>query len=301
MHADLNTSLRGYCLCIGAAKAGTTWLYEQLRHSSEMHFAPEKELHYFFSKYGQFDRLPPAARFNKLREFINRASYNFTAPIGEPEFARKFTFFQKNLDWYQSFAQGPTTQSWYRRLFSNASATQYACDFSPSTSKINLDGVHAIRDLSPTVKIIYILRDPIERLWSHVKFHAEFMGNFDEVKTYSRRRIVDFIKENDLQADGQYGSHLKRYLEVFDRKDVLVIDFSDIRKDPVGLLRQVCDFLDIEQLNVTEAARSAVNASQKLPMPEGILQSFHPDILRELDTLSTLGYEFPERWRASLK
>ena len=58
--------------------------------------------------------------------------------------------------------------------------------------------------------------------------------------------------------------------------------------------------LDIEQLNVTEAARSAVNASQKLPMPEGILQNFNPDILRELDILATLGYEFPQSWRENL-
>ena len=34
-------------LCIGAQKAGTGWLYEQLRSHSDFWMPPLKELHYF--------------------------------------------------------------------------------------------------------------------------------------------------------------------------------------------------------------------------------------------------------------
>src|SRR5262245_13183400 len=39
-------------LGIGAQKAGTTWLYEQLRRHPDVWLPPEKELHYFDRKRG---------------------------------------------------------------------------------------------------------------------------------------------------------------------------------------------------------------------------------------------------------
>ena len=39
--------LLAYFLCIGAAKAGTDWLFEQLSAHPDCHFRSIKELHYF--------------------------------------------------------------------------------------------------------------------------------------------------------------------------------------------------------------------------------------------------------------
>ena len=46
-------------------------------------------------------------------------------------------------------------------------ATRPVVDFSPSTSKIRPEGIQAIRALSGNVKLVYILRNPMDRLWSH--------------------------------------------------------------------------------------------------------------------------------------
>ena len=43
--------------CIGAQKAGTTWLYETLRTSSQIHFSRNKELHYFNVIAGKSDQV----------------------------------------------------------------------------------------------------------------------------------------------------------------------------------------------------------------------------------------------------
>ncbi|WP_062561277.1 sulfotransferase domain-containing protein [Paracoccus aminovorans] len=293
--------MRGYLFCIGAAKSGTTWLYEQLRHSPEIYFSPEKELHYFFSRYGSFDRLPNNTRFRSLQAFVNLAAQNYQSKLPDGEYARKFSFFEKNLSWYQNFARGPVCDSWYRQLFGDARPHQYACDFSPSTSKIGLDGVHAIRALGPNVKLIYILRNPVKRLWSHLKFHAEFMGRWEEVRNYSPDQMLRFIKDFDLDEDGKYARHLERFLQVFDRKDVLVLDFDDIRSEPTGLMAKVADFLDIRPLQLPESAREAVNVSSRMDMPQGLLDGFKSEMLRDTRILDGLGVDFVRKWYSSLE
>lgn len=39
-------------LSVGAMKVGTTWLYGQLKDHPDIHFTPEKEIHYFANKVG---------------------------------------------------------------------------------------------------------------------------------------------------------------------------------------------------------------------------------------------------------
>lgn len=290
-----------HLFCIGAAKAGTTWLYEQLRREPDLFFTPEKELHYFFSRYGSFDRLPNSGRFNKLKDFVNGASRNFQSPQPDPEFARKFTFFQKNLDWFEAFAQGPVTDGWYRRLFANAGERQYHCDFSPSTSKIDLEGIRELRRLSEDVKLIYIMRDPVERLWSHLKFHAQFTGEFDSLAGYNLTEMEKFIRRYGLEEDGQYGAVLTRFLKYFDKSEILVLDFDEIKGAPEGVLRKVSEFLGISPVQVTPEIRDAVNVSKHLSMPEGLMNSFVPDMRNQVDILVELGYDIALKWRQNLQ
>jgi len=292
--------MRGYCLCIGAAKSGTTWLYEQLRHSPEIYMAPEKELHYFFSRYGAFNRLRSSARYRLLKAYVDRASEKFEKPLPDPAFAREFSHFQKDLDWYQMFAQGPVTQSWYRSLFLEAGKNQFACDFSPSTSKISIDGVHAIRALSDNVKIIYILRDPVDRLWSHIKFHAQFLGRFDEVKEYSPEQLIQFARDADLHGDGLYGTYLARFLEVFDREDVLVLDFGELKSNPLVFMERVTGFLGIDSVDLSQTATEPVNVSAKMEMPEGLLDEFKPEMIEQIKMVEDLGCKFVSRWKSVL-
>lgn len=293
--------MRGYFLCIGAAKAGTTWLYDQLRHVPQTYFSPEKELNYFFTRYGAFDRLSNAERFNRLRNFVNLASQNFRPPLPDVDFNRKYRHFQRNLDWYEHFARGPVTESWYRRLFNQAGPQQYACDFSPSTSKIRLEGIEAIRALSDNVKLVYILRNPMDRLWSHLKFHAQFMGCFDEVKQYDPAQMVKFIEQYGLQEDGEYGRYLQSYRQVFAAKDILVLDFDDIRTAPADVLNRVTDFLDVPRASLSDTAGEAVNASERMKMPQGLLDGFKPRMREDMKILEGMGYGFVSKWADSLR
>jgi len=293
--------MRGLVLCIGAAKAGTTWLYEQMSTSRSFYFTPEKELNFFFSRYGDFDRLSNSARFSKLKNFFGGASGNFKADLPEPEFARRFQFFQRNLDWYENFCRGPVTDSWYRGLFRDAGWDQYGCDFSPSTSKIGVAGVQAARQMHETVKLIYVMRHPFERLWSHLKFHAMWMERYDEVMAYSTREKIQFIRKYDLLSDGLYGAHLERFLLHFDPADILLLDFRDIMTDPAAVLARVGSFLEVDPPPGTRDLRRKVNVSTEVPIEEGVLEPFRNQVLADVLKLEKLGFPAAGDWRRSLE
>jgi hypothetical protein len=292
--------MRGLVLCIGAAKAGTTWLYEQLSTSRAFHFTPEKEINFFFSRYGEFDRLSNATRFTKMKNFFNTAANNFKSDLPEPEFARRFQFFQRNLDWYEYYCRGPVTDSWYRGLFREAGTNQYGCDFSPSTSKIPLEGINAVRESHENVKIIYVMRNPLERLWSHLKFHAMWMGKYDEVMKYSASEKVGFVRRFDLLSDGLYGGHLERFLQLFDESDVLLLNFEDITNDPEAVLRQVGTFLDVPPPPGTADLRKKVNVSSDAPLEVDLFKPFHKTILGDLEKLQKLGFAPAEAWAQTI-
>lgn len=97
-------------MCIGAQKAGTTWLYEQLRADSRIAFPAGKEVHYW----------------DGLRT---------SQPV-----------------------------AWYLGLFSDPNRING--DITPAYSILEDETVAEISRVCPSTKVVFILRNPIERAWS---------------------------------------------------------------------------------------------------------------------------------------
>ena len=95
-------------LSIGAMKAGTTWLYAVLDRHPELHFAMEKEIHYFYHRYVNPNQLSEAYR---LREAKNRYLFRF-----DPEKAN-IDAIRANLHWVAQYLSRPVDDYWYRNLF----------------------------------------------------------------------------------------------------------------------------------------------------------------------------------------
>ena len=110
-------------LCVGAAKTGTTWLYRNIAANPALHFTPEKELNYHFSRHGWFNRLTREIRDRKIAEYIRKADPSTKG-------------FDATLAWYRDFAEDPVDDAWYRRMLAGAAEDQWAADFSPSTSLV---------------------------------------------------------------------------------------------------------------------------------------------------------------------
>jgi hypothetical protein len=135
-------------------------------------------------------------------------------------------FEKQGLGWYTAFFRKRSLQ----RAAGEVSP-MYLCDqFAPQR----------IKETVPEVRLIAILRNPIERAYSHyqmalAKRHVDV--SFEEIVI---SKDVRFIKR------GLYAEQIKRYYELFDRNQILILLMDDVRKDALECVRKACDFLGVD-------------------------------------------------------
>ncbi|MFV0473828.1 MAG: sulfotransferase [Pikeienuella sp.] len=274
-------------LCVGAAKTGTTWLYNAIRRNPDIWFTPEKELHHHFSAHGRFDRLTQEIRDQKLARALEWAEGPGREALRRDE----------RVAWYRRFAAGPVSDEWYRGLFAEAPEGAWAADFSPSTSLLPDAGWTALAGFAPEIRIVYILREPLSRLWSHAKFHASFTGRFDEFRRMDRKEMRRFIDRYNLTEDGDYGSHLSRIYAHFPREHVLLIDYERIAREPEAVLREVEAHIGARKTPFgKDKLGERINVSESLKAPWGFGASYRGQFAREAGLLVDLGVEFARPW-----
>lgn len=93
----------------------------------------------------------------------------------------------------------------------------------------------------PNARLIYVLRDPIKRILSHYR-HNLSHGR----ETRSIHEALRPDADNKYVATSRYHDQLARFLAHYDRDRVLLLDFADLRDEPVSVLKRVFGFLGVD-------------------------------------------------------
>ena len=122
-----------------------------------------------------------------------------------------------------------------------------------------------IARLLPSVRLIFILRNPVDRAYSHY-WHQLRKGRetltFEEALQQEPARIAQGFHERRhfSYADrGRYARQLGRYLRYFPREQLLVLLTEDLAQGPAGVIDKCCDFLHIGR----EGTRIAADVSKQ--------------------------------------
>ena len=200
---------------VGAQKAGTTSLYHYLDQHPQVFMSPRKEPHFFEGMHQEFRR--PGRR---------------NAPVSDPAE-------------YQALFEGASGE----RAIGEASASYL---YSPRAPGL-------INGSVPDARIIAVLRHPADRAYSNylhcVQVGREPLGSFAEALQAEQSRMRD--KWGPLwyyKHKGFYHAQVKRYFDTFGRGHVGVWLYEDLRNDPLGTLREVFRFLDIDERFVPDAS-----------------------------------------------
>ncbi|MCH2173236.1 sulfotransferase domain-containing protein [Myxococcota bacterium] len=170
-------------LGIGAQKAGTTWLHQNLQKHPDFYFPPDiKEIRFFDARF-----------YMSLSEY---AAY--FEPAGQ----------------------------------------RLTGDITPGYGALGKRRIRFVRNLMPDLKLVLILRNPVERAWSHAVM--------DLLDTPGRRaedvEDWEFYAHFDAPSarrNGIYSAMLDNWLSVFHESSLLLAFFEDIRERPQELLRSV--------------------------------------------------------------
>ena len=144
---------------------------------------------------------------------------------------KELRFFHGKLKWKWGV-------DWYASQF--ASGTRIRGESSPGyTAKARLPGVPArMHSIVPDARLIYMVRDPIERVISHW-IHSVSEGW--EKRTFD----VAAVEERYLNQS-RYWSQISLYLEHYPRDRILVIEIHDLAENRAATLRRVYEFLDVD-------------------------------------------------------
>ncbi len=160
--------------------------------------------------------------------------------------------------------------TWYRGNFPLESECRGKITGEASVSYMRYAALASdIRRDVPGVKIIAILRNPVDRTFAH------YNGMANHLKT-ENRSLEQALREEDrvhsppphLQYKKQsiYADLLAPYFEEFERKNILILDFNELSASPEKTLKRTCNFLGISQRGKYDLApRNHLAYPQKLP------------------------------------
>lgn len=116
-----------------------------------------------------------------------------------------------------------------------------------------------IRKIVPDVKIIYLLRHPVEMLHSlATRYFMVFAGTIDTA-TYG---FSQFMLHHWAIPLGFYATYYQRYVACFSRQQILVKFFDQLQNNPAGFFSEVCSFLGIDDRFAPPIMKQQVNSAK---------------------------------------
>jgi len=115
-----------------------------------------------------------------------------------------------------------------------------------------------IKETIPDVKIVILLRDPVERAFSHylMDYRLGLVDlSFEEIVYKSgTHKYLNLYFQQYLEL-GLYYEQIKRYLEIFGEKQVKIYLQEDLRVDTKGVVSDLYDFLGVDKSFTPEIER----------------------------------------------
>jgi len=223
-------------LGIGAQKAGTTWLHENLKKHPEIFLPKEKEIHFFNDK--------------------------FSKPLNE----------------YQAVFKGQECM--------------LRGEINPGYSVLEKWKIEYLARILPKLKSILILRNPIERAWSHAIMSYVKMHN----KTPEEIKLEDWLRHfrNPLSVKkGNYPQIIKNWQSVYASEQMKILFYDDLVATPQSFLMDVFKFLMVEipESFASYPINEKINSGTRIVMPEKVKEAlkdrYRADIYELYNSLGT--------------
>lgn len=114
-----------------------------------------------------------------------------------------------------------------------------------------------IYNYNPNIKIILVLRNPIDRAYSHWNMECQkkrdTLSFWDAITTESERCSADFPKQHRYFSyvdRGFYSVQIERLWQYFPKQNMLILKNEDIRYEADKTLKMVCEFLGVSSFNI---------------------------------------------------
>ncbi len=211
--------------CVGAPKAGTSWLYQHLAGHPEAHLRAIKELHYFSA--------------------IDRGSWQWQIRTNRAKLAAqtapRHAASQRDIrDWLAVLKRrAEDVEAYLGYLTAGRGDRRLVADITPAYSQLSEDRLRMMSGLLPDVRFLYLLRDPVSRLWSHLRMLASRAARAPEdIPAKARALLADILAGHESAAVGRgdYATVVGRLQAAVPTDRLMVMTQDEMLTQP-GLLR----------------------------------------------------------------
>ena len=167
------------------------------------------------------------------------------------------------------------TEEKYLKLFKNATHQKIIGEASGYLS--DPDAPNLIHQVSPNAKILILLRDPVERVYSH------YLMNFSRgLISTSFSQEIEYVLQNGFNPRkwgiemevGLYSEHIKRYLKIFGHEQVKIIIFEEFFNNTKKNMEEILKFLELDKtLSNFTAEKHNPYTTTRGPIAKQILNS----------------------------
>lgn len=218
-------------LVIGAQKAGTTWLFEQLREHPQIFASRPKELHYF-------------------SDIDNHAT-------GWDEYRWRFQRVRRLRPWHRAAGEGTPNYLWTAPHGTDV----WSAPWDETTWRHGLPD--RIADtLGEGVRLIVMLRDPVDRAISAFYHHVAMERVEPDMP------FLETARRFGIVSMGFYAAHLERYLERFPGRQILVLVQEEVAAHPREALAATHRHLRLD-VRIPDGVEARVHETDKHLGPDG--------------------------------
>lgn len=283
--------------CLGATKAGTTGLYRLLHDHPDCALPAVKEAHYWDSFDPAQAEVQLAAFRQRLRELRHAKAEAEAAARGwqVANLDRRINDMKALMDVIAGArADDSAYLAW---LTQGRGAARLFADITPNYALLPDAILARMLATSPQAKFLYLIRDPLDRLWSHIRMQARRQRQDHEI--YAKKannilyRILNRDQETHILERGDYIGVIRKLRRVLPSDRVLVM-FAEHLFTRAGLA-QLCGFLGIGAVEALPDPAS--HAGQAVPMLEKLRPRAQKRLYEQYDWVARNVGPLPANWQ----
>ena len=151
----------------------------------------------------------------------------------------------------------------YQQLLTNYASQKIICDATPITI-YKTEFLRACHQYNPEAKYILLLRNPIERAISHYHMSCEkgaekrcmlmaFLREKQRLKKVEKQFNWPFdspMRQHSYLSRGLYSQQLQSLYSTVPQSRVLVLEHKKLKLQHANVMKEIFDFLDIEQVEI---------------------------------------------------
>lgn len=279
---------------IGAQKAGTSWLFDFLDTHPDCHCTATKELHYFDMLHSMQERGHYGGRIDLMTSLCGRVSR--TPRPGNQRFLDRI---ERVIEQLRMYSGVPGDHANYVSFLTRGhSGQKILVDITPSYGTLDRVAFADMDSLGPA-KFVFILRDPVDRLWSQINMLVQDGGKDPTAPDYLGA-CIDTARQ--MHASGRlaalpradYARTMTELESVIPRDRICYLFYEDMFRQ--ASVDRLCRFLAIAETPADTDKR--VGSGGGAGIPEDVRNMLHEGLRAQYDAVfDRFGATVPEHWR----